>query len=259
MRKITLLLTLFLILVSCGKKETVIEEPVKEEEIVIVDKAPENRTNSWEFTDDYDTNIELLKENPPVYEGQMMIKLDKSWFTDEYKECTEHFETYSGLDDLGRVGVAFANLEYDYMPKSGELRSTDVSEIKPTGWKQKDYPDLIEDVYLYNRCHLIAYSLVDETTDLEEYKYRLFTGTRQMNLAMADEEVEALVYVKQTRNHLLYRVTPIFYKDELLARGVVLERYCVEGLGMSFDSAVYFFNVQDGIEIDYANGESKAN
>lgn len=252
MRK--LLIALFALLLILSGCENKVETPPEEEQVVEVIDQP---ANEWEFTDDYEYNVTLLKNNPPKYEGETMIRLDDSWFEDEYKTCTDHFETYSGFDDLGRVGVAFANIDVDYMPLSGELRTTDVSSIKPTGWKQKKYEGLVEDDYLYNRSHLIAYSLVDETSDIEEYKYRLFTGTRQLNLSMADLEFDVLMYVKQTKNHLLYRATPIFYKDELLARGLLVETYCVEGLGLSFDDTYYFFNVQDGVEIDYRTGESE--
>lgn len=204
--------------------------------------------------EDYDSAVMYLAKHLPTYSGEGHIELfnKKPFFTDEEKHNDEYFEIYSGLDDLGRCGVAFANICDESMP-TGE-RSADISSIRPTGWQVSKYPNLIEDTFLYNRCHLIAFCLAAE----EINEYNLITGTRAMNLEMVDViEKNVAKYVEMTHNHVLYRVTPIFVDDELVARGLMIEVYSVEDRGVTFNNCYYFFNNQPGISIDYSTGDNK--
>ena len=168
---------------------------------------------------------------------------------DEY--TTESFEIYSELDSLGRCGAAYANIGKDLMPveERGEI-----GMVKPAGWHTVKYPEVIEDVFLYNRCHLIGYQLSGENANVQN----LITGTRYLNVeGMLPFENKVASYVRETGNHVLYRVTPIFEKDNLLAEGVLMEAYSVEDEGKGVAFCVFVYNVQPGIEIDYATGESK--
>lgn len=160
------------------------------------------------------------------------------------------FEKYSDLDELGRCGVVYANVCIDTMPTEprGEIGS-----IKPSGWHLDKYNDLIDGNYLYNRCHLIAYQLTGENAN----EKNLITGTRYLNVqGMLGFENQVAEYVKTTNNHVLYRVTPIFEGDNLLASGVLMEAYSVEDYGRGICFCVYVYNVQPGIIIDYATGDN---
>ena len=168
---------------------------------------------------------------------------------DEY--TTESFEIYSELDSLGRCGVAYANIGKDLMPV--EERGA-IGMVKPAGWPTVKYPEVIEDLFLYNRCHLIGYQLSGENANVQN----LITGTRYLNVeGMLPFENKVASYVRETGNHVLYRVTPVFEKDNLLAEGVLMEAYSVEDEGKGVAFCVVIYNVQPGIEIDYATGESK--
>lgn len=172
------------------------------------------------------------------------------FFTDEEKGCTEAFETYSELDDLGRCGVAYANICIEIMPT--ETRG-EIGSVKPSGWHTVKYNDLISGNYLYNRCHLIGYQLAGENANPEN----LITGTRYLNInGMLSFENHIDDYVESLRNHVLYRVTPVFVGDELVCRGVVMEGWSVEDSGQGTEFCVFAYNVQPGIGIDYATGES---
>ncbi|MEI3377024.1 MAG: DNA/RNA non-specific endonuclease [Coriobacteriales bacterium] len=166
-----------------------------------------------------------------------------------YEDVRSSFEDYSSLDWLGRCGPATACLGQDTMPTKEREQ---ISSIKPTGWQRAEY-DFIDGGLLYNRCHLIAYSLAAE--DLNDRN--LITGTRQMNLAMTQFENQVARYIDTTGNHVLYRVTPVFEERELVARGVQMEALSVEdgGRGISFN--VFIPNEQDGVEIDYATGANR--
>jgi len=166
------------------------------------------------------------------------------------------YESYSDLDALGRCGTAFACIGQDIMPAEGEERGS-ISSIKPSGWVQKQYPDLIDrsNGYLYERCHLIAWSLAGENAN----EKNLITGTGYFNVDgmfnVCEEAV--LTYLKDNpSNHVLYRVTPVFSGNDLVAKGVLMEAYSVED-GGAFQFCYYIFNVQPGIEIDYATGENQ--
>lgn len=160
------------------------------------------------------------------------------------------FENYSNLDNLGRCGVAFACLSKDTMPTA---KRGDIGMVKPAGWHTIKYPDLIQDRYLYNRCHLIAFELGAENAN----EKNLTTGTRYMNVSgMLPYENEVTEYIKETGNHVMYRVTPEFVDDELVCRGVLIEAYSVEDKGAGIEFAEFCYNVQPGIVIDYETGDS---
>ena len=162
----------------------------------------------------------------------------------------EPFEQYSELDEFGRCGVAFANICKEIMPNEprGEIGS-----VKPSGWHTVRYDDLVEGKYLYNRCHLIGYQLAGENAN----EKNLITGTRYLNVkGMLPFENEVAEYVDRTNHHVLYRVTPIFKENNLVASGVEMEGYSVEDKGEGICFHVYVYNCQPGVVIDYATGES---
>ena len=188
----------------------------------------------------------------PAYSGKAYIQLNNNvpYFT-ESDMTTEAFEYYSPIDSLGRCGVAYANVCKEIMPT--EKRGT-IGQIKPSGWHTIKY-DFIDGGYLYNRCHLIAYQLAGENSE----ERNLITGTRFLNTqGMLPFENRVADYVNNTGNHVLFRVTPIYMEDDLLAFGVLLEAVSVEdkGIGLSFN--VFCYNIQPGVAIDYATGYSWA-
>lgn len=171
--------------------------------------------------------------------------------TDELAAATKSYESYAELDALSRCGVCIASVGVDLMPT--EERG-EIGDIKPSGWNQAKYPDLIEGNYLYNRCHLIGYQLSGENANPQN----LITGTRYLNTeGMLPFENEVAEYVKTTGNHVLYRVTPIFDGDNLVASGVLMEAESVEDEGSGVRFCVYCYNVQPGITIDYSDGSSE--
>lgn len=161
----------------------------------------------------------------------------------------EPFETYSSLDILSRCGTAYAKLGKELMPK--EERGS-ISEVKPTGWQNVKY-DGVEQGYLYNRCHLIGFQLSGENAN----ERNLITGTRYMNVdGMLPLENRVASYIQETGNHVLYRVTPVYDGADMVASGVQMEAESVEDEGQGIRFNVYCYNVQPGIEIDYATGAS---
>ena len=189
-------------------------------------------------------------EDIPAYTGSPYIALNGN--QPEFEEgdlSTESFETYSPLDSLGRCGPAYACIGQDLMPT--EDRES-ISGVHPTGWVQAEY-DTVDGGSLYNRCHLIGFQLTGENANEEN----LITGTRYMNVeGMLPFENLVADYVKETGNHVLYRSTPVFEGDNLVASGVVMEALSVEDDGEGVCFHVYVYNVQPGIEIDYATGKS---
>ena len=188
----------------------------------------------------------------PAYSGTPYTEVNgnQPYFT-EAELTTQSFETYSELDSLGRCGVAYANVGQDLMPTEprGEIGS-----VKPTGWHLVKY-DNVDGKYLYNRCHLIAYMLTAENANPQN----LITGTRYLNTqGMLPFETKVSDYVKSTGNHVLYRVTPFFEGDNLLADGVLMEAYSVEDAGEGIRFCIFAYNVQPGIGIDYATGDNWA-
>ena len=189
-------------------------------------------------------------ESVPAFDGQLYCEINGNipFFTeDEY--TTKSFERYSPLDDLGRCGVAYACVGVDIMPT--EPRDS-IGMIKPTGWMISKY-DFIDGKYLYNRCHLIAHQLAGENAN----KQNLITGTRFMN-ASSMEPFESLVggYVRSTENHVLYRVTPVFVGNNLLASGVLMEGYSVEDNGEGVCFCIFCHNAQPRVGINYADGSN---
>lgn len=186
----------------------------------------------------------------PAYSGEpyTAVNNNEPYFISD-NLTTEAFENYSELDALGRCGVAYANVCLETMPT--EKRGS-ISEVKPTGWHSVKY-DNVDGKSLYNRCHLIGYQLTAENANQQN----LITGTRYLNVdGMLPFENMVADYVKETDNHVLYRVTPIFTGDNLVADGVLMEGYSVEDEGDGICFCVYAYNVQPGITIDYATGNS---
>ena len=191
--------------------------------------------------------------NIPEYNGTPVITINdnKPSFTeDELK--VQSLEQYSDLDSLGRCGTAIALVGKETMPT--EERGS-IGRIKPTGWQIVKY-EIVDGKYLYNRCHLIGYQLTGENAN----EKNLITCTRYMNAtSMLKYENEVADYIEETKNHVLYRVTPIFEGDNLLATGVQMEAESIEdgGKGISFN--IFVYNIQDGITIDYKTGDSHLN
>ena len=186
----------------------------------------------------------------PPYGGEAYVPLnDNIPDFDPDDLPARSFEEYAELDSLGRCGVAFANVGLDLMPT--EKRGA-IGQVKPSGWKTAQY-DIVDGKYLYNRCHLIGYQLTAENAN----KKNLITGTRYLNVqGMLPFENLTADYIKETGNHVLYRVTPIFEGDNLVASGVQMEAMSVEDKGGGVLFNVYCYNVQPGIVIDYATGDS---
>ena len=185
----------------------------------------------------------------PAYDGSPYVAVNDNvpYFTEE-DYTTTSFESYSDLDALGRCGVTYACVGTDLMPT--EDRES-ISSVKPTGWINVEY----DGQYLYNRCHLIGFQLTGENAN----EKNLITGTRYMNVeGMLPFENMVADYVKETDNHVLYRVTPIFEGDNLVASGVLMEGYSVEDSGEGVTFCVYAYNVRPGVTIDYATGASAA-
>lgn len=187
----------------------------------------------------------------PAYSGSPYVAVNENipFFTDE-ELTTQSFETYSELDSLGRCGVAYACIGQDLMPT--EDRES-ISEVTPSGWNNKEY-DFVDGGWLYNRCHLIGFQLTGENAN----EKNLITGTRSMNVdGMLLFENMTADYIKETGNHVMYRVTPVFEGDELVPRGVLMEGKSVEDNGEGILFNVFVYNVQPGVEIDYMTGDSK--
>lgn len=210
-----------------------------------------NYTNNVSNSNVISTNLENISK----YSGTPYVEINNNIpsFT-ESDYSTDAFETYSKLDKYGRCGVAYANICKEIMPADDDERESIYSVI-PSGWQQTKYEGVVEGNYLYNRCHLIGYQLAGENAN----EKNLITGTRYMNTeGMLPFENEVDDYIeKNPNNHVLYRVTPIFEGENLVASGVQMEAYSVEDDGKGICFNVYVYNVQPGIVIDYATGESK--
>lgn len=193
----------------------------------------------------------ITLSNLPAYSGESYVELNNNVPSFKKSDLTKKaFEKYSDLDELGRCGAAYANVCPETMPT--EERGA-IGMIKPSGWHTVKY-DNVGGKYLYNRCHLIGYQLTGENAN----EQNLITGTRYMNVeGMLPFENLVADYVENTDNHVLYRVTPIFKGDNLLASGVQMEAYSVEDKGKGICFNVYCYNVQPGITIDYSDGSSK--
>ncbi len=198
------------------------------------------KNSDSEYIEPYDTDpvIELNNNEPSFTSSEIVEK---------------SYEKYGELDDLGRCTAAISCVGEDIMPT--EERGN-ISEIKPTGWDQNKYPGIVDSdpPYLYNRCHLIAFQLTGENAN----EKNLVTGTRYMNTeGMEPYETEVAHYIKESGNHVMYRVTPKFSGDNLLCDGVQIEAYSVEDSGKGISFNIFCYNVQPGIIIDYKDGSNE--
>jgi len=243
--KTLLLFSVFSTLVGCGEVAATVSgsvsTPVSGHEVAeaVAESAPSEAAGEIDIAD------------IPEYSGSPYVEVSGNVpsFTDA--DLSSPAETNTPLDSLGRCGSAMAIVSRETMPT--EERGS-IGMVKPSGWHTVRYDDLISDRYLYNRCHLIGYQLTAENAN----ERNLITGTRYLNVeGMLPFENEVARYVESTGNRVLYRVTPVFVGDELVARGVQMEAQSVEdgGAGVSFN--VFCHNVQPGIQIDYQTGQSR--
>ena len=202
---------------------------------------------------DPDSNIPSVSlDSIPEFDGEnayVTINDNKPFFTEE-EIVSESFESYGALDGLGRCTVAFACVGKDLMPTEDR---GDIGSVEPSGWQSIKF-DFISGKYLYNRCHLIGHQLTGENAN----KQNLITGTRYLNMeGMLPFENMIADYVNETNNHVMYRVTPIYDGDNLVASGVLMEAWSVEDNGEGICFNVYAYNNQPGVIIDYATGEAR--
>lgn len=243
MKKLRLLVSALLIAIimtGCSVATNVSKEDIKGAINLVSDIVKGTNSSSYDMSSIPEFNGKdayvVLNNNEPNFTKEDMT--------------TKSFEKYSKLDNLGRCGVAFANVGKDIMPT--EERGS-IGQVKPSGWQTIKY-DIVDGKYLYNRCHLIGYQLTGENANREN----LVTGTRYLNIdGMLDFENDIADYVKKTGNHVLYRVTPIFQGSELVCRGVQMEALSVEDNGKGIKFNVFAYNAQPGVEIDYSTGKSK--
>ncbi len=221
---------------------------LEQNEDIIKETVSTDATTKSEET--YEQSKSYKMEDLPNYDGgDYVIVNDNEPYFDENMLVPNSYEKYSDLDKLGRCGVAIANISTELMPT--EKRGS-IGSVKPTGWHTAKY-DFIDGKYLYNRCHLIGYQLTGENAN----EKNLITCTRQMNTkGMLDFENLVTKYIKDTNNHVLYRVTPVFDGNNLVATGVEMEAYSIEDNGEGIKFNVFVYNVQKGVIIDYATGEN---
>lgn len=216
-----------------------------------------NTEEEKEYTAEYSDMNDFFENGLVEYSGDasIIVNNDIPFFTDD-QLTTECYIDYGVLDELGRTQASIAVLHKDNLP---EEERTDIDDdIKPTGWIQNKYPGIVdsENGWLLQRCHLIMNRMIGSESDVIT---NLLTGTYYFNnTSMYMNEIEALDYIKYNENgyHLLYRVTPYYIGDDLMARGVLIEGKSVEDNGESFSMCRWAYNVQPGIEIDYATGDN---
>lgn len=228
---------------GCGQ-ETDTTEPTQQTQ----EQADPSQTD---IPDSGDQSSSISLTDIPAYDGEPYVAINDNQpdFSEE-DMATDSSETYSDLDSLGRCGVAYANIGQDLMPSEDR---GNISDVKPSGWQSVEY-DGIDGGYLYNRCHLIGYQLTAENAN----EKNLITGTRYLNVeGMLPFENMVADYIQETGNHVLYRVTPLFEGDNLVASGVQMEAKSVEDNGAGILFNVFCYNVQPGITIDYATGNSQ--
>lgn len=236
---------------NIDNQQIIIENSTKEtnqenEQIV----STEEVTSNIQSAENQNTNF-TLNEIPEYSDIPYVVINDNVPFFNDSDLITKSYEKYSDLDSLGRCGAVIANIGKDIMP-TGEREY--IGSVKPTGWQVSKY-DWVDGKYLYNRCHLIGYQLSGENANDKN----LITGTRYMNVqGMLPFENMIADYVKETNNHVLYRVTPVFEGNNLIASGVLMEAKSVEDNGEGIEFNVYCYNVQPGVEIDYATGKNSA-
>ena len=211
-------------------------------------------SNGKENVDNPNTELNLtfaLADVPEYVDSPYAVINNNRPFFSDAELTTKSYEKYSELDNMGRCGVVIASIGKDLMPT--EERES-IGSVKPTGWQVSKY-DWVDGKYLYNRCHLIGFQLSGENANDKN----LITGTRYMNVqGMLPFENMVADYVKETGNHVLYRVTPIFEGNNLVASGVLMEAKSVEDNGEGIEFNVYCYNVQPGVEIDYTTGKNSA-
>lgn len=199
---------------------------------------------------DTGTSAAVAIDEIPEYTDSPYVEINGNKPDFDVSKYSESFETYGELDELGRCTVCFANISTELMPT--QERGA-IGSVKPTGWHTVKY-DCVDGKYLYNRCHLIGYQLTAENAN----ERNLITGTRYLNVeGMLPFEEKVADYVKESGNHVLYRVTPKFSGDELVARGVQIEAMSVEDNGVGICFNVYCYNIQPQIKIDYQTGDSE--
>ena len=211
-----------------------------------------SRDAKWEEISHSNIGVSFHLDEIPKFSSLPYVVINENIpFFEESEYTTTAFERYSDLDELGRCGVAYANIGKEIMPTQ---KREEIGNIKPTGWHTVRYDDLVEGKYLYNRCHLIGYQLSGENAN----EKNLITGTRYFNVTgMLPFENKVADYVEETNHHVLYRVTPIFKGNNLVASGVQMEAFSVEDKGEGVCFHVYVYNCQPKIEINYLTGESK--
>lgn len=244
-KKLTLLLSAaILLLTSCGSSL-----PVNENHANIIQEIEVIQTESE--IDPEESPSKFDSSQIPVYAGSAYTTINNNipfFAADDILSAGHEF--YSPLDELGRCGPAMALVGKETMPT--EERG-EIGMIKPTGWHTVKYSGIVDGNYLYNRCHLIGYQLSGENAN----EKNLITGTRYFNVTgMLPFENEVADYVKNTGNHVIYRVTPVFAGDNLVADGVLMEAYSTEDNGEGVCFCIFVYNIQPGIEIDYATGDS---
>ena len=252
---VTLIMATVFSLSSCSTQTPALETPEKvTQSPVAVTQAPASDTILPSLTPTpapTEAPIYTLSlDDIPAYTGAAYIALNNNVpaFT-QSEMTTEPFETYSPLDHLGRCGVAYANICKEIMPTEERGK---IGQVKPSGWHTIRY-DFIDGMYLYNRCHLIGYQLAGENAN----ERNLITGTWHLNVeGMLPFENMTADYVNATEHHVLYRATPVFVGTNLLALGVHLEAKSVEDNGAGLEFNVFCYNVQPGVGIDYATGDS---
>ena len=229
-------------------KQTTTSPPTTTTTTTTTTTPPTTTTTTTTTTKAVSFSLDAL--NIPQYSKSPYVEINNNipFF---YDTTTSEFENYSQLDDLGRCGQAYANISPSTMPT--EPRG-EIGNVKPSGWQTIKYNGIVEGNYLYNRCHLIAYELAAENAN----KLNLITGTRYLNTeGMLPFENRVADYVKSTGNHVMYRVTPLFEGNNLVASGVLMEGLSVEDDGKGIEFCVYCYNVQPGVSINYANGNSE--
>lgn len=236
---------------EAGKTAEQLLETIRQVLALKKDSSGNREVSDNETPDSYELPLLSLEELPEYKgAGYVAVNDNQPYFETKYL-VPMPFEYYSELDALGRCGPAYACLGKELMPT--EERGS-ISSVKPTGWKSTKY-DWISGGNLYNRCHLIGFQLSGENAN----EKNLITGTRYMNVeSMLLFENMVADYIKETGNHVLYRVWPVFEGNNLVASGVLMEGWSVEDKGAGICFNVYVYNIQPGVEIDYATGESRA-
>lgn len=202
-----------------------------------------------------ETEVAAGGQYVPAYSGSAYVTLNggKPEFTTAQKRSAESSVSFSSLDGLGRAGTAYACIGYDAL-NYGEPKTKDRVSLSyhPSGWNQETYEGIVSSGEVYNRCHLIAHELIGDNS-----KENLITGTSYMNSNMREVEDATTLYIHETGNHVLYRVTPVYVGNNLMASGVQMEAYSVEDHGEEICYNRYYYNVQPGVDINYATGTNE--